>query len=318
MSVSGRLASAFDRGSRPIAIALLLLALAIVMPPIPTPRTVYEHIVVFDVTQSMNVRDYEIDGKPVSRLDYAREAMRRALRALPCGSRIGWGAFAEYRTILLLAPVEVCGNYDALTASLGAIDGRLRWSNASEVTKGVFWAMRAAKALSSRPDVIFVTDGHEAPPIDPQYPPRMFEDLASGEVRGWLIGAGGDAARPIPKMNADGAVIGYWRAFEVVQTKGGREHLSSLKEAHLERLARDVGFNYTRLSDLDSIAEALRDPRSARRTWAPVNGYWLPALAALLLLAYRWSGGVGRRSERRWAYVGVPFPRFPRTADDRE
>ena len=75
----------------------------------------------------MNVEDYELDGTPVSRLAYARQAAPRALRDLPCGSRIGLGAFAEYRTLLLLAPVEVCGNYNDLLVSLDYIDGRMRW-----------------------------------------------------------------------------------------------------------------------------------------------------------------------------------------------
>ncbi|RPH47509.1 MAG: MxaL protein, partial [Lysobacterales bacterium] len=130
MKVPRRLAGLFNAQSRAIWAALTLLLLALVTPGAPLPRSTYNYIVVFDVTQSMNVKDYELDGVPVSRLAYTREAVRRALKNLPCGSRIGWGAFAEYRTILLLAPVEVCGNYDDLLASLDNLDGQIRWSNA--------------------------------------------------------------------------------------------------------------------------------------------------------------------------------------------
>jgi mxaL protein len=301
VKVPRRLAGLFDAQSRAIWAALALLLLALVTPGAPLPRSTYNYIVVFDVTQSMNVKDYELDGVPVSRLAYAREAVRRALKDLPCGSRIGWGAFAEYRTILLLAPVEVCGNYDDLLASLDNLDGQIRWSNASEVTKGLYWALRAAKEVDSHPDVIFVTDGHEAPPLDPRYPVPFFDDLRRGQIHGWLLGAGGEAPRPIPKVNAEGAAIGYWRAYEVIQTKGGREHLSALHEAHLQTLAQQVGFEYARLTGLTSIDAAMRDPRFARRTSAPVDLSWLPALAALLLLAIRFRPDA-RRSIPKKAY----------------
>ncbi|MEO8630332.1 MAG: MxaL protein, partial [Betaproteobacteria bacterium] len=106
--------SALEPGSRSITIVLVLLVVAALMPVVKLPRVTYTYIVFFDITQSMNVQDYELDGVPVSRLVYARLAVRRALRDLPCGSRIGVGAFAEYRTLLLLAPIEVCANYGDL------------------------------------------------------------------------------------------------------------------------------------------------------------------------------------------------------------
>ena len=134
---------AIDKDSQAIVLALILLLVALVMPRIDLPRDAYDYLLVFDISQSMNVEDYELDGSPVSRLRYAKHAARNALQELPCGSRIGWGAFAEYRTVVLLAPVEVCASYGDLLASLQKIDGRMRWGQASEITKGVFWSMRA-------------------------------------------------------------------------------------------------------------------------------------------------------------------------------
>ena len=180
------------RDSHAIAIALLFLLLALFLPTIPIKRDTYECVVIFDITQSMDVEDYELNGKPVSRLAFAREAAQRALRQLPCGSRVGWGTFAGYRTLLLLAPVEVCENYGDLLSSLAKIDGSMRWENASEITKGVYWAMRAAKDLGSNPSIVFVTDGQEAPPLDPNNVLPMFDDLTAGQVRGWLVGTGGE------------------------------------------------------------------------------------------------------------------------------
>jgi mxaL protein len=311
----------FEPGSRAITTALLLLACALWLPKVNLPRKTYSYIVVFDITQSMNVEDYDLHDRPVSRLAFAKQAVRQALRELPCGSRVGWGAFAEYRTILLLAPVEVCANYNDLLASLDRIDGRMRWANASEIRKGVYWAMRAAREAGGKPDVLFLTDGQEAPPeVGPGLP--LFDDLKRGELRGWLVGVGGYTPRRIPRTDDDGRMIGYWRGDEVIQlsdlvsqdgagsgsdgthapgTSAGassapvsHEELSEVREPHLRALARDVGFDYIHLSSLETVNAAMQDARFARRRSAPAELAWIPELAALLMLAMRfrpwWSG----------------------------
>jgi mxaL protein len=291
------LRSLLDRDARLIVLALILLLAAAIMPPIKLPRSTYDYIVVFDISQSMGVEDYELDGAPASRLDYARAAARSALRDLPCGSRVGWGVFAEYRTLLLLSPVEVCGNYNDLVASLENVDGRMRWANASEIAKGVYWSLRAAKDTGGNPSILFLTDGQEAPPLDPTNPPQMFDDLKPGEITGWLMGAGGDTPQRIPKIGDNGKRVGYWRPYEVLQRFGGgtsddpnarpREHLSSLREGHLKDLAHQVGLDYTRLSRPTSISAAMQDSRFAHRSLVPTDLFWLPAVAALGILAFR-------------------------------
>ena len=286
--------NALDRDSLPILVALILLLVALSMPAVKLPRLTYTYIVFLDITQSMNVQDYELDGSSVSRLVYARQAVKRALRDLPCGSRVGLGAFAEYRTLLLVAPIEVCGNYGDLLTSLDYIDGRMRWRDASEITKGVFWSIRGAKELGDRPNVMFMTDGQEAPPLRPGARPS-FEDVKPGEIHGWLIGVGGYSARPIPRTDREGNVLGYWRAEDVIQRnvdpalgdKPSQEQLSSLREPHLQELAQRVGFEYARLARLSSVSEAMRDSRFAQHRPVPTDLSWLPAIGALLVLVWR-------------------------------
>ncbi|WP_116810084.1 vWA domain-containing protein [Steroidobacter cummioxidans] len=289
---------ALDKDSRVITLALLLLLIALVMPSVELPHDAYDYILVFDISQSMNVEDYQLDGAPTSRLAFAHEAARHLLRDLPCGSRVGWAAFTGYRTIPLLAPVDVCAYYNDLLASLDQIDGRMRWSNASEITKGVYWAVQTAREMklspAGHPDVVFITDGQEAPPLDPRNPPRLLEDLPNHAIHGWLIGTGADTPSPIPRIDEEGHRQGYWRADEVLQPSAigdtsvpDLEHLSGLREPHLQALADQVGFNYARLTDLASLSKALRDQRFARRRPTPTDLYWLPASIAVLLLALR-------------------------------
>ena len=285
-------------------LASALLVLACVMPAIQLPRDTVDAVVVFDITQSMDVADVELDGVRTSRLAYARESARRALRTLPCGSRIGWAAFTEYRTLLLLAPIEVCGNYGDLLATLAHIDGRIRWGNASEISKGVFWAMRAARELDAKPALVFVTDGQESPPLGESGAP-MFDDLARGQVPGWLAGVGGPAPMPIPRSDAEGRAAGYWRAQDVIQrvSAAGRppshEQLSELQGAHLRALAAQVGFDYATLDDASTLARLLHDPRLARRVAVPTDVSWLPALAALVVLAWHFRPDARPRQGRK-------------------
>ena len=105
------------RQNLPILLAATLLAVAVWLPPITLQRSTYQYLVTFDVTQSMEVDDQTLAGAAASRLAFARAAAREALRRMPCGSKVGWAIFADYRVMPLVLPIEVCENYDALLAS---------------------------------------------------------------------------------------------------------------------------------------------------------------------------------------------------------
>uniref|UniRef100_E1TEY2 Putative MxaL-like protein n=1 Tax=Burkholderia sp. (strain CCGE1003) TaxID=640512 RepID=E1TEY2_BURSG len=295
MSLGTRMRGMFAGRHWTTAAALVLLLLALVLPPVPLPRNVSSYIVTFDITQSMNVEDVVRNGAPVSRLAYARAAMRDALGRLPCGSKIGWSAFTGQRSFLLLPPVEVCANYDALLASLDRIDGRMRWTNYSRIAEGgVYSAVRVAQALGSSTAVVFVTDGQEAPPLLPS--DALKQDINPARVKGWLIGVGGDQPAPIPRSDAHGNRIGYWQADEVVQVPqmhasathaASHEELSALQGHYLATVAAQVGFNYRRMIDAESLRDALLDERLSRRETVPTDLRWCPAVLALLLLVWR-------------------------------
>jgi mxaL protein len=297
-----------------LALAALALAATFVHPTVNLPRKLFEHVVVIDVTQSMNVVDQRIDGAPVSRLAAAKHALRRSLDELPCGSKLGWAIFTEHRSYLLLTPVEVCANRAELRATLAHIDGRMAWSGNSEVAKGLHGGIVIAKELAGRPSLVFVTDGHEAPPLHARQRPSF--DDKPGEVAGLIVGVGELTPAPIPKIDPSGRTLGFWSADDVMQTDAysqsrggsvqgerlvddasaaigapglgatpGREHLSGLREDYLRLLAGESGLAYLRLHEPRDLAVALRAPELARPVIAPVDGrVALAALALLLLL----------------------------------
>jgi len=271
--------------------AALVLAASFLEPSLPLPRDLFNHVVVIDVTQSMNVQDYVLEGKPASRLAYAKHALRQALLQLPCGSKVGLGLFTEYRSYLLFTPVEVCANLQELRSTLAQIDGRMAWTGNSEITKGLFSGLAIARQLPDAPSLVFMTDGHEAPPLDPRHRPR-FQGKA-GEVPGLIVGVGGLKPLPIPKLDPQGRPLGDWQADEVMQAAprggevGGSEHLSSLHEAHLKLLASETGLRFVRLQDTQTLAQALSAKALARPVPARLDLRGLLAAIALALLLLR-------------------------------
>jgi mxaL protein len=295
------LRSLLDRaaGALPAVLAAgALTALALAQPRPVLQRRVFDGIVVLDITQSMNTLDVLLDGRPASRLAFAKVQLHRALARLPCGARLGWGVFTEYRSYVLLLPVEVCANYSVLSAMLDRIDGTMAWAGGSQITKGLMSALRISARMPGHPAVVFFTDGHEAPPLRSDFAPALPDDAA--DSRGIIIGVGGDALQSIPKYDPTGHAIGVWGPSEVVQAPpressdppepstpaaAGTEHLSSLKQPHLRELAALTGLGYARLEPSTDMADLLQGERTTRALPVPVDvGAPLEAAALLLLV----------------------------------
>jgi mxaL protein len=289
-----------------LAAALALLA-TFARPTWTTERPRFEHVVVLDVTQSMNVQDEVFEGRSVSRLDAAKGALRQTVEALPCGSKIGWAIFTEYRSYLLFTPVEVCAHRAELRGALERIDSRMAWSGNSEVAKGLHSAIGIARQVPGTPSLVFVTDGHEAPPLDPNQRPPL--DAKPGEVAGVIVGVGALKPSPIPKSDALGRPLGFWSADDVPQTNPhlpnrdlngrdevpaaalgatrGSEHLSSLREGYLRLLAGENGLAFARLRG-DELRNALHAPALSRPVKAAVDLRSGLAALALVLLLLQW------------------------------
>ena len=195
---------------------------------------------------------------------------------MDCGSEVGVGLFTGHRTLVLFAPVEVCAHYGDMAGTIAAIDWRMAWEARSEVAKGVHSALISAKTLGEGTTVVFVTDGHEAPPLTPTLLPQYRGRV--GDVRGAIAGIGGEKLVPIPKLDAEGRRRGFWKRTDVLQVDpasmgragssvsgesfadvdqrelqkriaAGQEHLSSLKESYLQELSSGLALEYRRIDD---------------------------------------------------------------------
>jgi hypothetical protein len=77
------------------------------------------------------------------------------------------------------------------------------------------------------------------------------------------------------------------------------EHLSELREDHLRTLAKLVGVDYLRLNTPGALKAAMLDRRFAQHQAADTDLRWIPALLALLLLAWRFAPDLGLLRGRR-------------------
>lgn len=235
--------------------ALFLVMVALWLPSVKREVKIMDAMFVIDITDSMNVEDMLLDGNPVSRVIWARELVRLTLQDMPCGSHAGLAVFSQARSLILLNPVEVCSCYHTLTLMLNKVHPYMAWKRSSEVSKAVYTAIRQVKNINPQPSIVFFTDGHEAPPLNEKLFPKFVGK--PGEVRGLMVGVGGNKPMPIPKSNKDGEIEGFWEENEVMHQsvyasddadtviqQQRTEHLSSHKKAHLQTLADRVGFNY--------------------------------------------------------------------------
>ncbi|MEF7613441.1 hypothetical protein V4F39_05910 [Aquincola sp. MAHUQ-54] len=211
------------------ALAALCFGLALLRPGFTLQNRVGSTLLVVDITQSMNVADAAWQGEPVTRLAYTRELLRRTVRELPCGHAAGVGVFTERRTMVLLAPVEVCAHYAALDDVLGRLDWRMAWAADSHLYYGTYSALDEIARHWPGIGLALFTDGHQAPGVVPGREPRY--ERSDKTPPGVLFAVGGDLPQPVPRLDADGRITGYWTAEEAAAfaPTGGHRTLSVLE-----------------------------------------------------------------------------------------
>lgn len=289
--------------------AAILTCLAILMPRVKLTREVYDLVAIVDITSSMNTRDITVNGKTVSRLDAVKDTLARLLADLPCQSRLGLGIFTERRSFLLFNPAEVCENFAPIETAIEELDWRMAWEGDSMVAKGFFNAATIAEDLKA--DLLFLTDGQEAPPLPGGGTMLPEFEGTPGKVKGVLIGVGGREKVPLSKFDDEGNEIGVYSADEVTQENRtgapppdaesrpgyhpkwapfgtdpptGDEELTSVRTKELDTLAARIGFGRADLVDQPNLPETIAEHARPRPVSVAVDVRPVPAALALALL----------------------------------
>ncbi|HET7777791.1 MAG TPA: vWA domain-containing protein [Rudaea sp.] len=295
-------------------VGTLILAAIVLLPVFFSPQrmlagTTFAYLFVIDVSESMNVRDVDASLPKQSRLDRAKSAVIASLAALPCGSRVAVGLFAGSDTLVLFEPLEVCRHYPAIEQVVDGIDWRMAWDGDSRIEAGVVNALHEAGNRGL--DLVFLSDGDEAPHVAV---PHMGELLAlQGKVKGWLVGLGSQQSSPVPHLDADNNIIGYWTAVDAVREgfypnlselvkqsaspaeleRSGaldevREHKSALNEDYLRLVGTSAGLGYVKADSPARVATTISDLTTARHEPAERDMRIVFGLTAALLVMVGW------------------------------
>lgn len=292
-----------------LMLAFLCMLVVLAGPQIKRSCPVYNYTFIIDITRSMNARDYQLDGQAVSRLQYVKHQLRQLLITLPCQSKIGLGVFTDRHSTLLFEPLELCSSRAEIDRVIEEIDWRMAWAADSRISKALYKTM---EMLQNRPTrIVFLTDGQEAPPINPRYR-TDFNDLKD-KVAGIIVGVGGLNNVPIPKYDSRGQQIGFYTVDDVphrstfgipgrMPTNAGNfharnapfggarvkgdQHMSRLYEDYLQQLSRETGWAYHRLETFQQFNQALQNREFAKTQIIADDARKYPAFIALLLLAW--------------------------------
>lgn len=270
-----------------LLVAFSSMLLMFVFPQRLENKPIYNLTVIVDITRSMNATDYEKDAKPISRLEFMKQSLQKLLLDLPCESTISLGIFTERRSTLLFEPIEVCSGLTEIESTINALDWRMAWAADSRIAQGLKQTIETLKKSDST--LVFMTDGQEAPPVNPRYAPDLL--TLKDKMKGLIVGVGGLQAVPIPKFNERGEKIGFYSADDVPHrsTFGesnlnpeaiegfdarnapfgknavvGTEHLSALQENYLQQISQTIGFHYTRLIDSDDLKHSLDEAKLSK------------------------------------------------------
>jgi mxaL protein len=287
-----------------LASAFILLIAAAFKPAIPLPRNIYSYILVADISQSMNVVDTTLNGKPTSRIAYTQYMMHHIVASMPCGTHVSIGLFAGVSIAALYNPIEVCSNYAAIQDTIDHLDWRTAWSGNSRLRDSMFALARILRAFPEPAQVVYFTDGEEAPKLH-AFNTKDLTNFQGGN--GWLfVGIGSDKGSPIPKLDEKNQLIGFWSNDSFAMQPGiaqiseanlgvrdnnvagstGDRYVSKLQEEYLQSLAKEVSANYVHGDSLQTILGAMHKQKPARRDIAPYDIQWiLASIAGLLLLA---------------------------------
>ena len=286
-----------------LAGALILLVIALFKPTIPVKRDVYSYLLVADISQSMNVKDMFIAGKPVTRMQYQQYLMHRIIGEMPCGTQVSIGLFAGVSVAALYTPIEVCGNFDALENSIDHFDWRQGWSGNSRIRESMVTMAKLIRSFPEPAQVVYFTDGEETPRLH-IFNTRDLTGFQGG--KDWLIvGIGSEKGTAIPKLDEHNQLIGYWanesfamqpgvaqisqdnigtRNDEIANDVSDR-YMSRLDEKYLQKLSGEVSGHYVNGDSLQNILAAMKKQPPARHEVAAFELKWIIAsLAGLVFL----------------------------------
>jgi mxaL protein len=283
--------------------ASILLLLAIIKPQIQLNQEVHNYLLVADVSQSMNAEDVKLNNQNVSRIAYTRHLMKKIVETSPCGTYISVGIFASDNVALLITPLEVCTNYDVITDSIEHLEWRMAWKGNSRLSFGVRAAANTFDSLNVPAQMLFFTDGDEAPRVNV----TIRQDLSGIQIgkNFVFVGVGGHAKAAVPRFNAANKRVGYWPISDnnnagavgvtyadsslddpdpSVASAEYDRFLSQLEDDYLKSLAGEINAKYIEGQNTPAFYEFVQQQKPAARFVTAYSIRWLYLVLAVILV----------------------------------
>ena len=288
-----------------LATALVFLLMALIKPEIQLKQEVHNYLLLADVSQSMNAEDVKVNNQVVSRLDYTQHLMKQVVKTSPCGTYVSVGVFAGESVALLFMPLEVCSNFDIINDTIDHLEWRMAWKGDSRMTFGVKSAEGIFEYLNIPAQMLFFTDGDEAPKAN------GINKLDISDVRIGknviFVGVGGHEPAPIKRFNANNKWVGYWGTDAAAESAGGGimyndaslddpdppvayaefdRFLSKLDVDHLKDMTREIKGQYIEATDKPEFYDFVQAQTPAAKFVTAYSVRWIfLMIAALLVLA---------------------------------
>lgn len=299
---------AWKNGALCYLLASIMLIPVWFSPYIKLNSVVQDTLFVMDISESMNVRDVDYPRPQTSRLELAKSSVREAMANLPCGSRVSVALFAGDESVVLFEPLEVCRHFPAIEQVVSRLDTRMRWIGDSYVTKGLLSSIKEAEKRQL--NIVMVTDGDEMPHHSA---PRLTDliDLKT-RTKGLILGVGGEAPQPIPHLDGNQQIIGYWTQEEAVlegnhpnllayvkTLQNGEkavagaldevgEHLSAYNKVFMRDIALASKMHLQKVNKPDDAIKALQDSVFKKQAIAERDARWIFALISTVFVLTGW------------------------------
>ncbi len=263
-------------------VSLSFLLLALFKPTIQLKQEVHNYLLIADVSQSMNAEDEKVGGKVVSRLAYTQKLMKNIVQSSACGTYFSVGIFASDNVALLITPLEVCANFDAISDSIDHLEWRMAWKGNSRLSFGVRAAANTFDSLNVPAQMLFFTDGDEAPRVNV----TIKQDLSGIQIgeNFMFVGVGGHEKVGVPRFNSANERVGYWPisdnnnsgAVSVTYADASQDEpdpaiayaeydrfLSQLEEEYLISLAGEIKGKYVKGQDSQAFYDFIQKQKPA-------------------------------------------------------
>ncbi|MDF1587722.1 MAG: VWA domain-containing protein [Gammaproteobacteria bacterium] len=299
---------AINNGAFCYVIAVLILIPVWFEPQMRLNSLVQDTLFIIDISESMSVRDVHYPTPRSDRLTLAKHTVQDSMASLPCGSRVALGLTAGEESVLLFEPLEICRHFPAIEKVISSLNRRARWIGDSKITDVTIKAIQQAQERNM--NLVLLTDGDEMPRRTSLYMNKLAKHR--GEVKGVLLGLGGDTLQPIPLFNEQDEVVGYWSQIDAL-TQGNypdliayahaikrgetipegvldqvNEHLSSFNKTIMESLSKASGFELVRVQTPDDAIAALNKKDYQRKALADRDARWIYALITIVITIIGW------------------------------